>query len=234
MANYNDTLQLYKQLQKNGAEHVDANLSTPTVLGSSIEDLDEAVYGTYEGGEDEQSEGQKRLIETMKEIENGNLSDENRKRIEENITNSKMPSAILQEMVNNPLIYTKVEGDDIDEFANRVLKSSAGIQKSSKIIERVEKEDNKKREERKQQQNIPNYNNVAQIDYDKISEIVESIVSTKFAEFEKKSRLNESKNPISNVKFLQLKENGSFLMVDTDDNVYECTLKYKGKNKRRN
>ena len=236
MENYNNALNLFKQLQQNGAEHVDVNLSAPTVMGSTVEALDEAVFGSYDSeNDDTQSSGQKLLTETMKEIEHGNLSEENRKRIEENVRNSKMPSSILSEMLDNPLIYTSVDGDDIDEFAQRVLKSSAGIQKSSKIIERVEQDDRKKAESKKAQQT--NFNTVsAPVDYEKISEIVESIVSAKFEQYGKRiQQINENRysTPLNNIKVLQMKENGTFLMLDTDDNIYECTLKYKGKNKKK-
>ncbi|MBP5723699.1 MAG: hypothetical protein J6X18_09035 [Bacteroidales bacterium] len=233
MADYSSTLNLYKQLQQNGAEHVDANLSAPTVMGSTVEALDEAVYGAYEG-DDNRNEGQERLMETMKQVESGNLTDENRRRIEENVKNLKLPAGLIEDMLNNPLINTKVGDDDVDEFAQRVLQSSAGIQKASKIIERTEQTEKKKLEEKKSHQ--PTFNvGAAQVDYGKISEIVESIVNAKFAEYGKRMQLNENRasNPFNGIKVLQLKENGTFLMLDTDDNIYECTLKYKGKNKRK-
>jgi hypothetical protein len=235
MADYNDTLNLYKQLQKNGAEHVDATFSTPTV-GMSVEALDEAVYGAYDNSEDEQKNaGNKLLIDTMKEIESGNVSEATRERIEENIRNSKMPAAILQSMLDNPLINTKVGKDDVDEFVEKTLKSSAGLQKASKIVERVEREEKKKAEEKRAQQPLFNPGVGAQVDYEKMSEIVESIVSNKMTEFSRRLNLNERKEntPFNGIKVLQLKENGTFLMLDTDDNIYECKLTYKGKNKRK-
>lgn len=234
MADYNDTLNLYKQLQKNGAEHVDATFSTPTV-GLSVEALDEAVYGAYDNSEEEKKNaGNELLLKTMKEVESGNMSEETMERIQENVRNSKMPAAILQSMLDNPLINTKVGKDDVDEFVEKTLKSSAGIQKASKIVERVEREEKKKAEEKRAQQPVFQTGGT-QVDYEKISEIVETIVSTKMAEFSKHLSLNERKEntPFNGIKVLQLKENGSFLMLDTDDNIYECKLTYKGKNKRK-
>mgnify|MGYP003303221921 CR=1 FL=1 len=236
MADYNNMLDLYKQLQANGAEHVDASLSEPAVTGMSVEALDEAVFGAYDNSEEEQKNaGNKLLIETMKEIESGNVSEETRKRIEENVRNSKIPAAILQDMLANPFINTKVGKDDVDEFVEKTLKSSAGIQKANKINERVEKEEKKKAEARRAQQPIFNTGGNVQVDYEKISEIVESIVSSKMAELTRHVQLNESRQqtPFNGIKVLQLKENGSFLMLDTDDNIYECTLTYKGKNKKK-
>lgn len=236
MSDYNDTLNLYKQLQKNGAEHVDANLSAPAVMGASVEALDEAVFGAYDSeNDDTQSSGQKLLMETMKEIENGNLSEQNKRRIEENVRNSKIPSAILQEVLNNPLIDTKIGNDDVEEFASRVFKSNQGIQKSSKIIEKVEQKEEKALQNKRQQMQQSAIGG-APIDYDRIANIVETIVNNKMSVFENHYHglLNESKqNPFSNVKVLQLKENGSFLMLDTDNNIYECKLTYKGKNKKK-
>ena len=235
MADYNDTLNLYKQLQKNGAEHVDTTFSTPTV-GMSVEALDEAVYGAYDGSDEEKKNaGNKLLIDTMKEIESGNVSEETRERIEENIRNSKMPAAILQSMLDNPLINTKVGKDDVDEFVEKTLKSSAGLQKASKIVEQVERQEKKKAEEKRAQQPIFNTGASVQVDYGKISEIVENIVSSKMTEFSRRLNLNENRQntPFNGIKVLQLKENGSFLMLDTDDNIYECKLTYKGKNKRK-
>lgn len=238
MTDYSSTLNLYKQLQQNGAEHVEANFTPPTMTGSTVEALDEAVYGAYEGEDDSQSEGQKRLLETMKAIENGTLSEEDRERIEENVKNSKIPTSILNEMLANPLINTKIGTDDVDDFMDKVMKSNKGIQKSSQIIEKVDKMDEKKHESKRmlapQQQSV----GIGTVDYEKISEIVESVVNTRLAEFEKrlgKTVLNENKhqNPFNGIKVIQLKENGSFLMLDTDDNIYECSMKYKGKNKKR-
>ena len=235
MADYNNTLELFKQLQANGAEHVDASFSAPAVTGMSVEALDEAVFGAYDNSEEEQKNaGNKLLIDTMKEIESGNVSEETRERIEENIRNSKMPAAILQSMLSDPLINTKVGKDDVDEFMEKTLKSSAGLQKANKIVERVEREEKKKAEEKRAQQPMFNTGG-SQVDYEKISEIVESVVSSKMAEFAKRMQLNENKQsaPFNGIKVLQLKENGSFLMLDTDDNIYECKLTYKGKNKRK-
>lgn len=233
MENYNETLNLYKQLQKNGAEHVDATFSGPTV-GYSVEALNEAVYGSYDNSEEEKKNtGNELLLKTMKEVESGNVSEETMERIQENVRNSKIPAAILQSMLDNPLINTKVGKDDVDEFVEKTLKTSAGIQKANKIVERVERDEKKKIEEKRAQQ-LPIVNTGStQIDYEKISEIVENIVSNKMTEISR--RLNENKQnvPFSNIKVLQLKENGSFLMLDTEDNVYECKLTYKGKNKRK-
>lgn len=238
MADYNNALEIYKQLQANGAEHVDANLSAAPVMGMSVEALDEAVYGAYDDSDEQKKNaGNDLLIKTMKEIESGNLSDDTRERIEENVKKSKMPSAILQEMLSNPLINTNVGKDDIDEFTEKIFQSSAGIQKANKIMERVDKADKKRAEEKQQNKPIFNTGATHQVDYEKISEIVESIVSAKFAEYGKKLQLNENKQtghtPFNGIKVIQLKENGSFLMLDTDDNIYECSLTYKGKNKKK-
>jgi hypothetical protein len=93
----------------------------------------------------------------------------------------------------------------------------------------------KKAEEKRAQHPVFNTGANAQVDYEKISEIVENIVSNKMTEFSKRLNLNENRQntPFNGIKVLQLKENGSFLMLDTDDNIYECKLTYKGKNKRK-
>ena len=235
MADYNDTLNLYKQLQKNGAEHVDATFSEPTI-GFSVEALNEAVYGAYDDSEDKsKNAGNELLLKTMKEVESGNMSEETMERIQENVRNSKIPAAILQSMLDNPLINTKVGKDDVDEFVEKTLKSSAGIQKANKIVERVEMEEKKKAKEKREQQPASNPGGLMPVDYDKISEIVETIISNKMSDFSRRLNLNENKQnaPFNGIKVLQLKENGSFLMLDTDDNIYECKLTYKGKNKRK-
>ena len=105
-------------------------------------------------------------------------------------------------------------------------------------MERVDKADKKRAEEKTQRQPVTfNTGPTLQVDYEKISDIVESIVSSKFAEYSKKLQLNENKQtghtPFNGIKVIQLKENGSFLMLDTDDNIYECSLTYKGKNKKK-
>lgn len=238
MGNYDETLNLYKKLQTEGVTHVETAQAAPSYggvnVGYDIDALDEAVFGKYEADEGVGSNnGNELLLKTMKEIENGSLSEDNRKRIEENIQNSKIPKAILQDMLSNPCIMTSVDGDDVDEFIQKNIRGGSGVQASMKINEKLEKSDEKRREEASKRIPVQQQTVIGEaIDYDRIAAIVEQIVDKKLKQVSMLTE-NASRQPMGQLKAMQMKDNSSFLMVDTDDNVYECKLSYKGKNKKK-
>lgn len=230
--NYDKTLELFKKLQEGGATDAIAapakKASRPNMLTGDISHLDEAVFGKYNAESDTStSDGQKILMETMKQFESGNVSEETRRRVEENVRNSKIPKAILDSVLSKPLIETKIEGSDVDEYMENLMKKNTNIQASNRIIQKLNESDVQRIE-------TPSRETVrSEFNYNKLEEIVESIMDRKLNQFIGKINLNESRNEAPQLKMIQEVSGSKFLLADTSDNVYECTLKYIGKNKKK-
>ena len=119
--NYDKTLELFKKLQEGGATDAMAapvqQRPRTDVMTGDVASLNEAVFGRYNAENDNSvSDGSKVLMETMKEYESGNVSEETRQRVENNVRNSKIPKAILESVLSKPLIETKINGSDVDEY----------------------------------------------------------------------------------------------------------------------
>ncbi len=230
--NYEQTLELYKKLQQGGATDVSSQQHTniiPKGVTGTINSLDEAVFGKYvETEEDERSDGQRLLMETMREYEEGNVSEETMERVKHNVKNLKIPQAIINSVITNPLIETKIGGDDIDEFVEKNLKKNTNIELSNRITKKLEEKDNKTQKPQSQPQQQKNDHQLSQM----IVEAVDKAIERKLSQIEGKINLNENKN-IPSLKMIQETDGSKFLLLDSDNNVYECTLTYKGKNKKR-
>lgn len=237
MPDYSKTLELYEQLQKNGAVDAAASVQSftkprqPEFVSGNIDQLNEAVFGKLNDTNSQNGATQSVLIETMKEVKSGVMTDETRERIANNVKNLKIPSAIIESVISNPLVETRVGNDEIDDFAQKLLKKNKNIEASTKIIEELNKRDNKNTNK------ISEFTTprvTGEIDYDRIASMVESAVEKKFSEMAGSLLINENRNTASpNMKCVQMKENSRILFVDTDDNVYEMTMIYKGKNRRK-
>ena len=232
--NYEQTLELFKKLQQGGTTDVSVQQHTnrtPKGVTGSIDSLDEAVFGRYiETEDDETSKGQRLLMETMREYEEGNVSEETMERVKHNVKNLKIPQAIISSVISNPLIETKIGGDDIDEFVEKNLKKNTNIELSNRITKKLEEKDNKTQRPQPQPQQQRTDSQLAQM----ITEAVGIAIDRKLSQIGGKINLNESQNRnIPSLKMIQETDGSKFLLLDSDDNVYECTLTYKGKNKKR-
>jgi len=236
MADYSNTLELFKQLQQNGATDVrtsspqmDSRPKAQYVTAANLDQLTEAVFGRSQSADEKN--GNEMLIETLKEVETGQMTEETRQRIAANVKNSKMNPAILNSILQNPLIETKVGNDEIDEFVKKTLQGNKNIEASRKIIQKTMEQDNAS----KQPLNESRPAAAQSIDYGKIASLIESAVDKKMNEMQGRVPMNESAtSQAPTLKVVQAKSGTRFLFVDTDDNVYECTIVYKGKNRKKN
>lgn len=156
-------------------------------------------------------------------------ADDDLKRIQQglpsDLSNCKLPKSILESIVKNPLNGMSVD-PQMDHFTE-ALSKNLGINQATSLMEKLEKIDNKKTissEEVVKRATPTSVENVS-IDYDKIKQIVEEVID------EKLSNLNTSDKgkDVTVIKF----GTDKFLFLDSDNNIYECVMKYKGKNKKR-
>lgn len=141
------------------------------------------------------------------------------------LQNSKLPESIKREMANNPLILKSTIDPQMTELENRLIDS--GVAKSMGIIKDLEKMDRQKLNEQKQMQ-APKNNGGTNIDYSYIKHLIREAIDEKFSQFG--NLLTESKDGQSNSLYV-MKLGKKFLFLDDEDNVFECEMVYKGKNK---
>ena len=230
--NYDKTLELFKKLQEGGATDAMAapvqQRPRTDVMTGDVASLNEAVFGRYNAENDNSvSDGSKVLMETMKEYESGNVSEETRQRVENNVRNSKIPKAILESVLSKPLIETKINGSDVDEYMDNLMKKNKNIEASNRIIQKLNESEAPKQQQQIQMPQVVQ----SDVDYNKIQQMIEEAIDRKLNKLT--GMLNESRQgggfPITQVQEIN---NTKFLFADSSNNVYECTLRYIGKNKK--
>lgn len=162
---------------------------------------------------------------------------------------SKIPSAILESIMKNPLSNAGY-ADLIDKFTNDIGLSESNIEAIADFSKRVDEiadkrkkatlnetaEQTKSEDEivTEQFRNLANNANVEQNQLSSLEQMIESILDRKLAQYTK-AILNESRsnNNLSNIKGFQIRENGKFYFLSSNNDLYECQMKYLGKNKAR-
>ena len=106
------------------------------------------------------------------------------------------------------------------------LGQKLGLQKSVNILQQLEEID----EQKSQKASLNEITNNGGVDYGMIKMIVEKVIDEKFGDLS--SVLNESLRRVSpGLSVMSIKD--KFLYLDDQDNIYECQMVYKGKNKKR-
>ena len=152
---------------------------------------------------------------------------------QENIRNSKLPSVIKESIAANPLISTTVD-PKMDAFTQKLATTMGSVSKSTDIINQLDEMD-KEKEAKKALINEINRNASVNIDYSLIRTIVEEAVRS--VKDEIRNELNESMNRnmsrMNGNMLTAMKMSDKFLFLDSDNNVFECQMVYKGKNKKK-
>lgn len=161
--------------------------------------------------------------EELKEIKSFNMSE----------ANQKLPQAILESMMQDPLIMPTdgimYNGEDV----NNMMDSLQNRQMD--ILEKLDARDKQGKQQHQQpQMDIHQILNETQqeqptMDYRQLANLIESIIDKKFAQYSK-TMLNESKSQNgTTLSFVKLGD--TFTFMDSANNVYECKMVYKGKGK---
>ena len=212
-----------KQIMENGikaVQHKQARtVSSNSPIVGNLDDIDKAVYGEVEktSGYDPHEE-MKRIKERR---EHGGSID---------YSHSKLPRQIIESIAANPLDMTVVDPkmDALTERLKQTLPNS--FNRSYEIQEKLEKQD---RQELNEVQGNNNATSASvNVDYELIKTIVESVVDKKINEL-KKGMVNENLSYGSNSSLKAMKLGEKFLFLDSENNIFECQMKYIGKNKKR-
>lgn len=208
-----------EKIQKNIPLKQKQNTQPKTIISNDISTLDNAVFGAPEQitGYDANEE-MKRIHQRISNNAQSNFS------------NSKLPSAILESIRKNPL---NIDTDDIkmNSFTEKLSATVPSIQRSLEIQKKLN-EDDTYNKQKTTNVNEKKYNG---IDYEMIKLIVENAIKKEFSSFNKTTLEEGAPHTIntSSIKVLKITEGGKFIVLDNDSNLYECSLRYIGKNKKR-
>lgn len=210
------------------AESQDGNINyasgnSSNAYSGSVEDLTNLIWGKNlvpDGSGNEPYDANNEL----KRLKKGFSADM--------FNNSKLPSAIKESIARNPLIEVSVD-PKMDAFTEKIA-TAMGMKKATDIMNQLDEKDKVLENQKKAALNEIKQNSVS-IDYNLIKSIVENAVLSLKDEI--KNELNESLTRNSRVdnspSIKAMKMADKFLFLDSDNNIFECQLVYKGKNKKK-
>ena len=150
-------------------------------------------------------------------------------------TKSKMPTAILESIMNNPLNLS-MDGLDCDE--NIISENTQN--RTKEIIMKLEANDLHSKNYVKTSTSQPTFQPptineskglyTPTSNYDDLYNIIDNILEEKLKKYTS-AILNESRNQGNSPSLKIMKLGESFTFMDDDNNVYECKMIYKGKAK---
>ena len=145
--------------------------------------------------------------------------------------NSKMPTAILESIMSNPLNLS-MDGLDYDE--NIISENTQN--RTKEIIMKLEANDLQNKNYVKTSTSQPTTINESKDLYtptsnnDDLYNIIDNILEEKLKKYTS-AIINESRNHENSPSLKIMKLGESFTFMDDDNNVYECKMIYKGKAK---
>ena len=195
-----------ERVVSNNATELDEMFMRPS--NQKIQGLD---YTLYPNGEERKVYD---ASEEMREIKEGIRYD----RIE-----SKMPNAILQSVLANPLDIP-IPSDVEEKLMNEELQN-----RTVDIIGKLESRDRNEKTQFNPKQSLTEVFEHQDENSELLTETISRMIDEKFARLEK--RLAANGNSAPGLKMIKLNENSTMMFMDEDNNVYECKLVYKGKGK---
>ena len=182
-------------------------LSNDTITGSP-EYLEQVVYGapTSNGSYNARDE-YKRIQERAKQAITS--------------TDSKLPKAIRDSIEANPL-YMETADPKMEAFTEKLARIMPGIQKSFEVQKKLNETKSDSGGITAQEQG-----KTTTIDYEIIKVIIEESVKKEMAKF------FSDKDDGGHLRAVKVSENDNFYFVDGNNNLYSCSIKYIGKNKRK-
>lgn len=204
-------------------------------FNGNIDDLDAAIFGN--GGD-----GGSALQEAFGGTSRANdkpydaYADAERmaKGLPADLSNCKLPPAIIESIRRNPLILSNPETSATDAFANSLADRLPGLKAAQDIIADYERKDEDSRVSAAASQMMEQKNNAGGgINYEILKLIIENAVD-KSVEKHLKSLtegVNRAGSPASELSVMKIGK--KFLFLGSDDNVWEASLRLVGKNKPR-
>lgn len=150
------------------------------------------------------------------------------------LNQSKLPKAIVESMRQNPCnldptIVNQVMGKE-NEFFKKLNEAYAkeqeapvsGVQAAMRITEQLETRD---KQQNTEDETPSEDSKMSTLDTETLEAVISRVIDKKLA--------NLSNQGGTTLKTMVLTQNGTFRFLDTEDNVYECQLKFIGKRKKK-
>lgn len=150
------------------------------------------------------------------------------------LSQSKLPKAIVESMRQNPCnldptIVNQVMGKE-NEFFKKLNEAYAkeqeapvsGVQAAMRITEQLETRD---KQQNTEDETPSEDSKMSTLDTETLEAVISRVIDKKLA--------NLSNQGGTTLKTMVLTQNGTFRFLDTEDNVYECQLKFIGKRKKK-
>lgn len=199
-------------------------VNNPQKLDEMINQYDKQIFGKYEATEEERDKwnADKEINSIKERIANPHMPD---------VSNRKMPKAIIESILSNPLELdpSVVSDPKMDNLIKNLKKNTQGVESVVSLNEKLEANDRKQINE--QLALKPKTETVSTpIDYSTIKMIVEGVLNEKLGMLTERIDRQTQKN--NNIQVMAFK-NSTFKFLTEDGDVYECQMVYKGKNKKR-
>lgn len=150
------------------------------------------------------------------------------------LNQSKLPKAIVESMRQNPCnldptIVNQVMGKE-NEFFKKLNEAYAkeqeapvsGVQAAMRITEQLETRD---KQQNTEDETPSEDSKMSTLDTETLEAVISRVIDKKLT--------NLSNQGGTTLKTMVLTQNGTFRFLDTEDNVYECQLKFIGKRKKK-
>lgn len=200
-------------------------VATQQDLGRLIENYDKQVYGT--SAEPVLKQGERKPYNAQEEFDKIREMEANGGRGAVNLEGRNIPKNIVESILNNPLDMPAVVDPKMEELEHKL--ASKGIKAAVDIMKKTDKQDQMAKAKLNEQNG---HIQTSAIDYGPIKSLIESVIDKKLGSIQQS--LNESVSHaheyIPSMKYMSFKDN--FYFVDSDDNVFECVMKYKGRRKK--
>ena len=155
----------------------------------------------------------------------------------EKLKQSKLPAAILESIRQNPCNYDPTIANHLMGPENELFKKLneayakdkeapiSGVKAAQQINEQLEMRNKHNVEETDETLN----ESISNINVSSLEQIIERVIDRKF------NMINESltRGKGGTIKRMSITESGTFRFLDSEDNVYECQMKYLGKRKKK-
>lgn len=194
-------------------------------IDTDINSLDDMVFGAPTDSDDlleSYPNGSQRPKydpnREMEEIKNGGAVYDN--------PNSKLPKAILESIMLNPLNIEPIE-DASEQVIDENIQN-----RTMDIIDKLEKRERKAKISTSQPQQeyiTENIQPASNIDMNQLAQLIESIVDKKFKQYSSTLLTESRKHQTPQMGLMTLGKN--FRFMDSNGAVYECEMKYIGKGK---
>lgn len=211
-------------------QYTQSGAALDEMTSTNVNVLDELVYGGG-GGEFVLPKPETKIynptedLKRMKSI--SEIPDENFKK-------SRLPRAIKESFMQNPINVEPLADPQLEALTQRLSGNDGSFSRSVEILRQLEERDGQKNFNKAlNEASTKSTSQTSGIDYELIKAIVESVVDKKLSQYKQQLTESASRGNSGNSLAVMNIRKDKFLFLDDDNNIFECQMVYKGKNKAR-